>query len=196
MHTGLVVSRIIPWVRAKGLGALNKPWARFISFRGRTSGEWGYTNFLLPESADSGAHPFFWWLYQSEKYFYGLHKRNKGIHWKLKLSQLVEVLVKCAHMGVYSFEFRRIPVVTAPVTVEFSRQRGRYFRVVVTFGWLKNVSNSQSFQKRTMNLRVISFTHVTTSLNKATISTFKRPLMLALWGESQFWHRCIKSRCN
>ena len=59
VHTGLVVSRIIPWLRARGLGALNKPWARFISFRGRTCGEWGYTNFLLPESADSGAHPFF-----------------------------------------------------------------------------------------------------------------------------------------
>ena len=25
VHTGLVISRIIPWVRAGGLGALNKP---------------------------------------------------------------------------------------------------------------------------------------------------------------------------
>ena len=43
--------------------------------------------------------------------------------------------------------YRRIPKVAAPVTFGFSRPKGpllsggRYFRVAVTFGWLRNVCN-------------------------------------------------------
>ena len=43
--------------------------------------------------------------------------------------------------------YRRIPKVTAPVTFGFSRPKepllsgSRYFRVAVTFGWLKNACN-------------------------------------------------------
>ena len=46
------------------------------------------------------------------------------------------------------YQYRRIPIITAPVIFGFSSPKGpllsggRYFRVVVTFGWLENVCNS------------------------------------------------------
>ena len=45
-------------------------------------------------------------------------------------------------------DYRRIPIITAPVIFGFSSPKGpllsggRYFRVAVTFGWLENVCNS------------------------------------------------------
>ena len=45
-------------------------------------------------------------------------------------------------------QYRRIPIITAPVIFGFSSPKGpllsggRYFRVAVTFGWLENVCNS------------------------------------------------------
>ena len=47
--------------------------------------------------------------------------------------------------------------------------------VAVTFGWLKNFSDSWWFQKRNMNLKVIPFMHVTTHKKKGTKLTYKRP---------------------
>ena len=64
--------------------------------------------------------------------------------------------------------YRRIPKVTAPLLSNLAAKRGRYFRVAVTLGRLKNFSNSQWFHKRNMNLKVILFMHVTTHMNKAT----------------------------
>ena len=46
------------------------------------------------------------------------------------------------------WQYRRIPIITAPVIFGFSSPKGpllsggRYFRVAVTFGWLENVCNS------------------------------------------------------
>ena len=62
------------------------------------------------------------------------------------MRQKVRVITKLTRTKVF-FKYRRIPKVTAPVTFGFSRPKGpllsgsRYFRVAVTFGWLKNVCN-------------------------------------------------------
>ena len=55
-----------------------------------------------------------------------------------------------------------------------------YFGVAVNFGWLKNFINSQRFQKRNMNLKIIPFMHFTTHMNKATKLTYKGSWMLVL----------------
>ena len=77
-------------------------------------------------------------------------------------------------MELFSFVvYRRIPKVSAPLLSNLAAKRGRYFRLA--FGWLKNLSNSQWFQKRDMNVKVIPFMDVTTHMNKATKLTYKRP---------------------
>ena len=73
--------------------------------------------------------------------------------------------------------------------------------VAVTFGWLKNFSDSSWFQKRNMNLKVIPFMHVTThkkkrdkiniqeALNVGTTCTGQKSVMGALNRDvTNFYH--------
>ena len=57
-------------------------------------------------------------------------------------------LSPCLHDCLKILQYRRIPIIKAPVIFGFSSPKGpllsggRYFRVAVTFGWLENVCNS------------------------------------------------------
>ena len=70
--------------------------------------------------------------------------RTTGYLWKRSLTVIPS---SGLHMRMHLLKYRRIPKVTAPVTFEISSPKGpqlsgsSYFRVAVTFGQLKYVSN-------------------------------------------------------
>ena len=98
-----------------------------------------------------------------------------------------------------------VPKKTAPVTFGFSRQKGRYFRVAVTFGWLKNVctcSNSRFRQSGCVRNEIkraiyacfqlhLDYPHKQSRLHKQ-----KRPQTGWFCRENRKYNGRIISQCN